>query len=304
MLTAHSMVNPLEQQPRVDAVAPWRELAAHVLAFVPARGPASLSASAYTTFVRARFHPDAWRLLDDAAPTLAALHDQAGLAAAGVELLPWCFRDATRLAAALRAEPTAWTLADVDHPAALALAVSPSAALSSLTALAATEMALASRSFLAGYAQHLGPAMQVAVEAVGPWMARAGGPRAGRWGRGGLRPVGSAGAAGKGVGGLWWRRACGVGGGAAAVDGAPPSHAALQWLHERAVLAAQAVSPRRQYLDVEAVAWRALTALVQDSALAAEHVAWQGRFDSRAVADRAARVAEDAVEAVVTRLRG
>jgi hypothetical protein len=304
MLTAHSMVNPLEQQPRVDAVAPWRELAAHVLAFVPARGPASLSASAYTTFVRARFHPDAWRLLDDAAPTLAALHDQAGLAAAGVELLPWCFRDATRLTAALRAEPTAWTLADVDHPAALALAVSPSAALSSLTALAATEMALASRSFLAGYAQHLGPAMEVAVEAVGPWMARAGA----------LAPGGGAeaGCALSAVLGPRGRAWAGIGGDAPAVlvgaplpwTGLPPSHAALQWLHERAVLAAQAVSPRRQYLDVEAVAWRALTALVQDSALAAEHVAWQGRFDSRAVADRAARVAEDAVEAVVTRLRG
>jgi len=55
---------------------------------------------------------------------------------------------------------------------------------------------------------------------------------------------------------------------------------------------------------VEAVAWRALTALVQGSALAVEHVAWQGRFDSRAVADHAARVDDAAVEAVVTRLRG
>lgn len=298
------MVNQVEQHALVTAVAPWRELAAHALAFVPARGPASLSAPAYTSFVRARFHPDAWRLLDDAAPALTALHDQAGLAAAGVELLPWCFHRAARFTAALRAEPTTWTLANVDHPAALALAVSPSAALSSLTALVATEMALAARSFLAGYAQHLGPAMEVAVEAVGPWMARARSLAPGE-----RAEAGCALSAVLGPRGRAW---AGFGGDAPAVlvgaplpwTGLPPSHAALQWLHERAVLAAHAVSPRGQYLEVEAVAWRALTALVQGSALAVEHVAWQGRFDSRAVADRAARVDEAAVEAVVTRLRG
>jgi len=287
----------------LELLDPWRELVLHVLAFVPARGAASLHAPAYTSWVRARFAREGFVHLDEDAAVLGALHDRGGLASAGVEMLPWCFANAARMTAALRAGPDAWTVDDVDHPAALALARSPEPALTALTALVTTEMALARTAFAAGHTAHLGAALEAVLPAVRPWFARARAeaPRGAEAARCTLSAV--LGARGRVYPRLVPETPAVMVGAPLAWTGLPAAHAALQWLHERAVMAAYATGAGG-YLDAEARAWAALARLLRGSPLETEHRAWQGRFDARAVGAEAGQVGAEAVDAVITMLRG
>ncbi len=302
-------VQGLPSGPRLVPLDPWRELVLHVLAFVPAAGAASLYASGYAAFVRGRFPPEAFAQLDEDAPLLARLHDQGGIASAGVEVLPWCFATASRMRSALRAGPEAWEPGMVDHPAALALARSPLASLSSLTALVALEMALAAEAFLTGYTAHLAAEMEAVVALVAPWFAAAQtvAPRGAAEASCGLSAV--LGPRGRVYPRLVAETPAVIVGAPLAYTGLPASHPALQWLHERAVVAAYATLPGgldagAGYLHAEALAWGALEVLVGGSPLEAPHRAWRGRFDARAVQARGQSLEAGEVAAVVGRLRG
>lgn len=260
---------------KVAWVEPWRDAFWLGLVWVPTGCEGSLEGPAVRALVRAEI-PEIAYVLDQYGPALRGQLQAERGRTAGLSAFAWAFRARARFRAALGEGARALTAASFDDPRWGALALRAPESLEGLM-LAALET---EPRFTAWVAQRpevaTREACAAAIEALGRavglddtvWLSRVMGARGRAFGRD------------------------------IVVGAVAPEGAAMQWLHERAVGAAQGLG-HRDWAACEGVAEAALTRLVAGTEWAAAHRRWHDGFDwGRVMAARGSDV-----EAVVSALR-
>ncbi len=255
---------------------PWVELVHHALAHLDVGDASSLYAPAYLAWCRAALPERAYEPLREDSAVLAALYRARAPRSWALSGLPVAFASPERFVEAIpRGDALLWdprTFDDIAYGEAIrALAREEP----SLVEVLVADLRLVLPAYAKAWETTVRPALEESCRAVHPWMERACevapalrdatvwlssplGVR-GRAFTGGRLCVGAP---------LPW-------------NDLPPEHSAVQCLHESAVLSSPGGGG---HIESEARAWSRVATLVRGTALEDAHRAWQGRFDSRAIA--------------------
>lgn len=277
---------------RVVAAPSWAELAHHALAHVDARDPSSLYDPRYLAWARESLPEDVWRPLAEDSEVLGRAYRDVAPRAWALSGLAVAFDDGGRFVTAARSGDVAgWDDAVFDEPSYGAPLRSLAREAPALVEVLVADLRLVLPAWTRHWETTVLPALEGCRDAVSGWAERVG-ERAGAMRDATLWLSCPLGVRGRAFG---KQRLCA--GAPLPWNGLPPSHAAMQWLHERAVTEAGG-----GYLDAESLAWRAVTELLRGTPLEAEHRGWQGRYDARAIERHAATLSKNAVGTLVERL--